>query len=90
MLRRKAAQKTRILGAAIFVVGVAIAWYVHSTFEPNPVIEPQLFQSFNPIFIVFLTPVIIGFFIMLRKKGKEPSSPKKIGIGMFITGLGSS
>jgi POT family proton-dependent oligopeptide transporter len=25
---------------------------------------------------------------MLRKKGKEPSSPKKIGIGMFITGLG--
>jgi|AntRauTorcE11898_2_1112593.scaffolds.fasta_scaffold00203_21 POT family proton-dependent oligopeptide transporter len=88
MLRRKAAQKTRLLGAAIFVVGVAIAWYVHSTFEPNPVIEPQLFQSFNPIFIVFLTPVIIGFFIMLRKKGKEPSSPKKIGIGMFITGLG--
>ncbi len=88
MLRRKAAQKVRLLGAGLFVAGVAIAYYVHSTFEPNPVIEPQLFQSFNPIFIVFLTPVIIGFFIWLRKRGKEPSSPKKIGIGMFVTGLG--
>ncbi|MFO8054252.1 MAG: peptide MFS transporter [Bacteroidales bacterium] len=88
MLSRKAALRSRLIGAGIFVAGAAIAYYVHSTFEANPVIEPQLFQSFNPIFIVFLTPVIISFFIWLRKRGKEPSSPKKIGIGMFITGLG--
>jgi POT family proton-dependent oligopeptide transporter len=32
--------------------------------------------------------VIVGFFAYLRKQGKEPSSPKKIGIGMIITSIG--
>ena len=44
----------------------------------------ELFQSFNPFFVVFLTPIVIGFFGWLRAKGKEPSTPKKIGIGMAI------
>ncbi|MDR2585310.1 MAG: peptide MFS transporter [Prevotellaceae bacterium] len=44
----------------------------------------ELFQSFNPLFVVFLTPIIIGFFGWLRAKGKEPSIPRKIGIGMGI------
>ncbi|MEJ2595229.1 MAG: peptide MFS transporter [bacterium] len=51
-------------------------------------IEPELFQQFNPIFIVFLTPVIIGFFAYLKKRNKEPSTPRKIGIGMIIAALG--
>ncbi|MCF8308355.1 MAG: peptide MFS transporter [Bacteroidales bacterium] len=88
MLRRKAAMKFRGIGAALFATGAALAIWAYSTFESNPVIEPQLFQSFNPIFIVFLTPLIVGFFIWLRKRGKEPSSPRKIGTGMFITALG--
>ncbi len=44
----------------------------------------ELFQFFNPFFVVFLTPVIIGFFGWLKAKGKEPSTPKKIAIGMGI------
>ncbi|MBN2494727.1 MAG: MFS transporter [Deltaproteobacteria bacterium] len=51
-------------------------------------ISPELFQSFNPIFIVFLTPLIVGFFAWLNRRKKEPSSPAKIGIGMLVTGLG--
>ncbi|MBW2702028.1 MAG: MFS transporter [Deltaproteobacteria bacterium] len=51
-------------------------------------ISPELFQSFNPIFIVFLTPLILGLFAFLNRRKKEPSSPAKIGIGMFITALG--
>jgi POT family proton-dependent oligopeptide transporter len=47
----------------------------------------ELFQSFNPFFVVFLTPIIIGFFGWLRAKGKEPSIPRKIGIGMGIAAL---
>ncbi len=39
------------------------------------------------MFIVLLTPIIVGWFAVLNKKGKEPSSPAKIGIGMIITGL---
>lgn len=34
---------------------------------------------------MFLTPVVIGFFSYLQRRGKEPSTPKKIGIGMIIT-----
>lgn len=44
----------------------------------------EIFQSINPIFIVLLTPIIMAIFGWLRAKGKEPSTPKKIAIGMFI------
>ncbi|MFI3314889.1 MAG: peptide MFS transporter [Rikenellaceae bacterium] len=47
----------------------------------------ELFQSINPFFVVFLTPVIIAIFAWLRAKGKEPSTPKKIAIGMLIAAL---
>jgi len=48
----------------------------------------EAFQSVNPFLVVFLTPIIIAFFGWLRAKGKEPSTPKKIAIGMFIAALG--
>jgi POT family proton-dependent oligopeptide transporter len=51
-------------------------------------ISPMIFQHFNPIFIVFVTPIIIGIFAALNKKGKEPSSPRKIGIGMILAATG--
>lgn len=47
----------------------------------------EVFQFFNPFFVVFLTPIIIGFFGWLRARGKEPSTPKKIAIGMGIAAI---
>ena len=47
----------------------------------------EIFQSINPFFVVFLTPIIVGFFGWLRAKGKEPSTPRKIVIGMGIAAL---
>ncbi|MDY0200024.1 MAG: peptide MFS transporter [Bacteroidales bacterium] len=44
----------------------------------------EVFQAFNPIFVVFLTPVIIGLFGWFKAKGWEISTPKKIAIGMGI------
>lgn len=44
----------------------------------------EIFQSVNPFLVVFLTPIIIILFSFLAKKGYEPSTPKKIGIGMGI------
>ncbi len=44
----------------------------------------EIFQSINPFFVVFLTPVIMAVFGMLRSRGKEPSTPRKIAIGMGI------
>ena len=48
-------------------------------------LQPQKFQHFNPFFIVALTPVVVGIFAWLNRKGKEPSAPRKIGFGMLIT-----
>ncbi len=44
----------------------------------------EIFQSINPIFIVLLTPIIMGIFGWLRARGKEPSTPRKSAIGMGI------
>jgi len=55
--------------------------------KQNP-IGPEVFQSFNPLFIVALTPLVMGFFSWLNKKNIEPSTPKKIGFGMIIASLG--
>jgi len=48
----------------------------------------EIFQSVNPGLVVLLTPIIIAFFAWLRSKGIEPSTPKKIAIGMLIAGIG--
>ena len=47
----------------------------------------EIFQTVNPFFVVFLTPFIMWFFGSLRQKGKEPSTPMKIAIGMGIASL---
>ncbi|NOY77309.1 MAG: peptide MFS transporter [Calditrichaeota bacterium] len=52
----------------------------------KPIISPELYQVFNPMFILILTPLIVGMFAALRKRGKEPSTPAKIGIGMLLAG----
>jgi len=44
----------------------------------------EIFQSINPIFIVILTPIVMAIFAWLRSKDMEPSTPKKIAIGMAI------
>jgi POT family proton-dependent oligopeptide transporter len=47
----------------------------------------ELFQSINPFWVILLTPVVVGIFGMLRRKGKEPGTPAKIAIGLLITAL---
>ena len=47
-------------------------------------ITAELFQSLNPFFVVFLTPLVMAVFEWQRKRGTEPSTPKKIAIGMGI------
>ena len=58
-------------------------------------IQPQLFQQFNPFFVVALTPVSMAIFSALASKksarypkGLEPSAPKKIAFGMVVAALG--
>lgn len=50
-------------------------------------LSTEMFQSINPFFVVFLTPVVISMFALLRRKKKEPSTPGKIFLGLLITSL---
>ena len=51
-------------------------------------IQPSDFQQFNPFFVVALTPISLAIFSALAKKGKEPSAPRKIGLGMIVAAAG--
>jgi len=88
LLRKGVKSQFRILGAAMVVAGGYLLYHFYSSFDALNRIEPEIFQQFNPIFIVFLTPLIIAFFAFLNKRNKEPSTPRKIGIGMIIASLG--
>jgi len=78
----------RVLGAAGFLVFGYLSYYFASTYTDANLISPEVFQSFNPLYIVALTPLVMGIFAWLNKKDKEPSSPRKIGIGMVIAAIG--
>ncbi len=49
----------------------------------------ELFQSIGPFFIVTLTPILVGLLTWLRKRGREPTTPSKFGIALFLSGLSS-
>jgi len=50
-------------------------------------LSAESFSAMNPFFVVFLTPLIVWLFAWLNKRGIEPSTPKKIAIGMGIASL---
>lgn len=47
----------------------------------------SLSQSINPFWVIVLTPLIVAFFTWLRRKGKEPTTPTKIALGLLISAL---
>jgi len=51
------------------------------------VFNTELFQSVNPFWVIFLTPVLVGLWGFLRSKRKEPSTPYKLLLGLLITAL---
>lgn len=87
ILGKTGSKNKKLIGGGLIIVGAAIAYYVIGGYDASMPINPIKFQHFNPIFIVFITPVIIAIFTKLNKKGKEPSSPRKIGIGLVLAGF---
>ncbi len=48
--------------------------------------NPELITGlFNPVFVVLLTPLVVGFFSWLLRKGKFVSTARKIFIGMVLS-----
>ncbi|MGL5547035.1 MAG: peptide MFS transporter [Tannerellaceae bacterium] len=82
----KGSIRNKVIGAVVATIGVIVAYNYYNTFvsQDGSAISPELFQSFNPLFVVSLTPLVVGYFAWLNKRGAEPSAPRKIGIGMFL------
>ena len=80
--------KTRIIGGLLFTGALVVAYLKVVHAETMNAISPEIFQSFNPLFVVALTFPVMGFFAWLNKKNIEPSVPKKIGFGMVIASVG--
>jgi len=88
LLRRNMKMPARVIGGFLFVTAFVIAYLFVTKADKLNSIEPEVFQSFNPLFIVALTFPVMGVFAWLNKKNIEPSTPKKIGIGMIIAAIG--
>ena len=81
-----------VLGIVIFFWfsfhqnGMSLSFFARD-FVDSSSVAPEVWQAINPFFVIVLTPVIMAIFAALARRGKEISTPKKIGIGMLIAGL---
>ena len=80
--------KGKGISAAVILASLALLGLNYSSMDTELSILPQIFQQFNPFFVIALTPVSLAVFGALARKGKEPSAPRKIGIGMLIASIG--
>ncbi len=77
--------KGRIISAVVLAAAAGVIWYFYGiTPETVTGIQPQVFQQFNPFYVVALTPFSVALFGWLARKKKEPSAPRKIGYGMLV------
>jgi POT family proton-dependent oligopeptide transporter len=101
LLYKKIKAAGRIAGGLILLFSLMLVLFFLKGFDPTGLmgliftafgntnsISPEIFQTFNPLFIVSLTFLVMAAFAWMNKKGIEPSTPKKIGIGMVIAALG--
>jgi POT family proton-dependent oligopeptide transporter len=51
-------------------------------------VPAPLFQSINPIYIILLAPLFAWLWTFLGKRGLEPSTPAKFGLGLIQLGFG--
>lgn len=51
-------------------------------------IPTSYFQSVNAVAIILFAPVFVAIWARLSKKGKEPASPVKQSIGLFLLAIG--
>ncbi|MDR3328681.1 MAG: peptide MFS transporter [Prevotellaceae bacterium] len=87
LLQSKVARSKAVSGGVLAAALAALA-VKYGAMDATVQVYPQIFQQFNPFFVVALTPVSMAIFAALAKRGKEPSTPRKIGLGMFVAAAG--
>ncbi|RXZ64605.1 peptide MFS transporter [Pelagerythrobacter rhizovicinus] len=51
-------------------------------------VPAPIFQSINPIYIILLAPIFAWLWTFLGRRGLEPSTPAKFGLGLVQLGFG--
>ena len=80
--------KGKLISTVLFLAAAGYLVYQAINVTGSVDVEAPIFQQFNPCFVVALTPIVMLVFGALSKRGKEPSSPMKIGLGMLVAGIG--
>lgn len=86
MMQSRSTLRYRFIGGGVMAVFGAVCYYFLRTFSAENIISPEVYQSFNPLFVLLVMPVLIWLFGFLNKQGMEPSTPRKIAIGLIIAG----
>jgi POT family proton-dependent oligopeptide transporter len=79
--------KGKGISAALILAAIGGLIYKYQDLPSVTEVSAPIFQQFNACFVVALTPVSIAIFGALAKKGKEPSAPLKIGLGMLVAAV---
>ena len=77
-----------ISGVVILACAAFLGYKFFDSADQTVNVDVPLYQQFNPCFVVMLTPVSMALFDWLASKKKEPSAPRKIGLGMLVAGIG--
>ncbi|MDE2091323.1 MAG: peptide MFS transporter [Gammaproteobacteria bacterium] len=95
--RRDRVQTQRYLALFLLFVALVIFWAFSlqgvtslNFFARDFVSAPfnfTLFQSANPLFILIFAPFLAMLWPWLERRGKDPSTPRKFGIGLLLVAL---
>ena len=90
-IKQRMAALFAVLGIAVFFWlsfhqnGQSLSVFARD-FVDSSSIAPEIWQALNPLFVIILTPLVMGIFAMLARKGKAVSTPRKIAYGMGLAG----
>lgn len=79
--KNEADEPIKVQGKDVYFTNVSAEQKAVLEQEPSKkvsLINTELFQSVNPGWIILLTPLVVGFFTFMRRRGKEPSTPSKL------------
>lgn len=79
--------KGKTVAAVVCLAAAGLLGYKYTCVSGTTAIDAPIFQQFNPFFVVALTPVSMAIFGALAKRGKEPSAPVKIALGMLVAAV---
>ena len=85
LFQSKTTKAKAISGVIVLAVLAYLGWQYAATSAEIVDVDAKYFQTFNPFYVVALTPVSMAVFSYLASKGKEP---RKIAYGMLIAAVG--